>query len=193
MLHRTLKNLYYELSEECSVKFCEAAADIAPLKAEKEKVSARPDGARSRSALTHVLPHAARVQTTVSPLQGWSRSGPRGRSRCTAAGEVNSRTRSSENRPLRHARRKGASGLLHPSIPGPQLGSCSVPVAVPLRMAENSRMFTSPQTGSGRGPLPTGAQMAAELVRSTPYDTRTSRAYSGSEKPVGSVAGRCVR
>lgn len=43
MLHRTLKNLFYELGEQHNIKFCEANADfVAPLKIEKEKLGCKP-------------------------------------------------------------------------------------------------------------------------------------------------------
>jgi len=43
MLHRTIKNLFFELGEEHSIKFCEANSDrIAPLKVEKEKLGCKP-------------------------------------------------------------------------------------------------------------------------------------------------------
>jgi thiol-disulfide isomerase/thioredoxin len=43
MLHRTLKNLFYELGEQHNIKFCEANADfIALLKSDKDKLGCKP-------------------------------------------------------------------------------------------------------------------------------------------------------
>jgi hypothetical protein len=43
MLHRTVKNLFYELGEQHNIKFCEANSDfISPLKVEKDRLGCKP-------------------------------------------------------------------------------------------------------------------------------------------------------
>ncbi|KAJ1616861.1 hypothetical protein T492DRAFT_1104115 [Pavlovales sp. CCMP2436] len=43
MLHRTIKNLFYELGEQHNIKFCEGnSVLIAPLKVEKDRLGCKP-------------------------------------------------------------------------------------------------------------------------------------------------------